>query len=284
MGREVRRVALDFKWPIGKVWEGFLNPHHPAKCPDCESGSSPTAELYHKKWYGYVPFSPEETGSTPFLPTNPTIMHLAERNYPNRPMKQRSEARRLADLFNGYRSHHLTQMEVDALWDDGRLRDFKEKPTAAQLNEWYLVGFGHDSINQWICCNAYCASLGVSAVCATCGGNAIDPADAVTYKLMEEWKETPPPAGDGWQLWETTTEGSPQTPVFKTPEELAKYCADSGVSTFGSDTMGYHSWLRFIRGPGWAPSMVGGGDNLRSGVEALAFPHGGGEGVCGLLE
>jgi hypothetical protein len=39
MGREVRRVPLDFEWPLNKVWEGFLNDHY-VECPDCENGST----------------------------------------------------------------------------------------------------------------------------------------------------------------------------------------------------------------------------------------------------
>lgn len=39
MGREVKRVALDFHWPIKKTWKGYLNPHY-RKCPDCETGST----------------------------------------------------------------------------------------------------------------------------------------------------------------------------------------------------------------------------------------------------
>jgi hypothetical protein len=36
MGRELRRVPLDFDWPINKTWEGFLNPHYVAKkCEAC---------------------------------------------------------------------------------------------------------------------------------------------------------------------------------------------------------------------------------------------------------
>jgi len=41
MGREVRRVPLDFDWPLNKVWEGFLNPHY-KKCPHCAEGTGGT--------------------------------------------------------------------------------------------------------------------------------------------------------------------------------------------------------------------------------------------------
>lgn len=34
MGREIRRVAADFDWPLRKVWSGFINPAE--KCPACD--------------------------------------------------------------------------------------------------------------------------------------------------------------------------------------------------------------------------------------------------------
>ncbi len=45
--------------------------------------------------------------------------------------------------------------------------------------------------------------------------------------FFERWfKQTEPPKGDGYQLWETTSEGSPQSPVFKTLDELCEYAAE----------------------------------------------------------
>ena len=39
MSRQVYRVPLDFDWPLGKVWPGFINPHY-EECPDpgCHAG------------------------------------------------------------------------------------------------------------------------------------------------------------------------------------------------------------------------------------------------------
>jgi hypothetical protein len=38
-----------------------------------------------------------------------------------------------------------------------------------------------------------------------------------------------PPEGPGWQLWETTSEGSPISPVFKSPEDLADWCVPNAT-------------------------------------------------------
>jgi hypothetical protein len=33
--RAVKRVALDFKWPIGMLWKGYFNPYTPQDCAPC---------------------------------------------------------------------------------------------------------------------------------------------------------------------------------------------------------------------------------------------------------
>ena len=27
MGREIKRVSVDFDWPMGRIWPGFMNSH-----------------------------------------------------------------------------------------------------------------------------------------------------------------------------------------------------------------------------------------------------------------
>ena len=70
-------------------------------------------------------------------------------------------------------------------------------------------------------------------------------------------------------MWETTSEGSPISPVFETPEELARWLADTNASAFGREGASYESWLGMIRG-GWAPSLIIDEKGMRSGVEAIA--------------
>lgn len=48
-----------------------------------------------------------------------------------------------------------------------------------------------------------------------------------------------PPKGEGFQLWETITEGSPLSPVFDTPEELTKWLADNLDEVFSHD---FETW------------------------------------------
>ena len=69
-------------------------------------------------------------------------------------------------------------------------------------------------------------------------------------------------------MYEDTSEGTPISPAFQTPEELAHWLADTNASAFGNDGASYEAWLRIARG-GWAPSMVFTTDGgLQSGVSA----------------
>ena len=48
--------------------------------------------------------------------------------------------------------------------------------------------------------------------------------DDITDAFMKQFD---PPEGEGYQLWGTTTEGEPRSPVFKTLEELCAWCAEN---------------------------------------------------------
>ena len=48
------------------------------------------------------------------------------------------------------------------------------------------------------------------------------------YELMPEFPEG---TATGWQLYETTSEGTPVSPVFATAEELAAWCEDGATVT-----------------------------------------------------
>ena len=71
-----------------------------------------------------------------------------------------------------------------------------------------------------------------------------------------------------YMMYEDTTEGTPISPAFETPEQLAQWLTDNGASALGHETASYAAWLRVARG-GWAPSAVSvAGGPLVSGVEA----------------
>jgi hypothetical protein len=299
MGREIRRVPLDFTHPLKQVWPGFLMPEslHGNPCPDCKSGYSEHAQMLHDLWYGYLPFDPASTGSTPLTAETPAVRAFAERNINSAPDFYGAgeyaivrEAQRLADHWNSGWGHHLSQDDVDVLAEAGRLHDFTHtwsretgwqekdppvRPTAAQVNEWSISGFGHDGINAHIVVEARCEREGFPTRCATCQGHASIEAYPGQRAEAEAWEPTDPPEGDGWQLWETTSEGSPMSPVFATPEQLAGWM--SAPERDKHNWVPFDTAMEFIKA-GWAPSLMATQETgVVSGVEFVGFHADGGE-------
>lgn len=230
MGREIRRVPLHYDYTIGKTWDGFLNPHY-RKCPHCLNGTT-TARARLGDLVSLLMLSGEDA--------------------------RRGKAH---PYFYDAPFHYTAGREAPS-------KDMVELTTG--LAERAPSFIGHDSIDKYRAEKKIIAAAGLPedwGICPHCKGDCIDPEVKEAY---EAWTEIPPPDGDAYQLWETTSEGSPLTPPFATPEELARYCADNGVSSFGDDTQSYETWLWFINGPGWAPSMIGDANGLHSGVAAIA--------------
>lgn len=274
MGREIKRVPFDFTWELNQRWWGFLMPDtlSEKQCEACDgSGTSPFARQIHDQLYGNRPFSPEETGSTPLTRDTPAVRAFAERNVRECSwMDVDREADRLAGLWNGRLLHHLDQDDVDALVAEGRLMDFthtwsKEtgwverdpKPTvlAADVNTWSLSGFGHDSINAWVVLRRRCEAAGEKLECDACAGHGSIEVHAGQRAAAEAWKPTPPPTGDGWQLWETVSEGSPISPVFATADELSLWLQSDAYHHGASTPMSTEQADRFVAS-GWAPTLI----------------------------
>lgn len=311
MGRELRKVPMDFSWPVNKVWEGFRNPFYKYdhKCKECDgTGSSPRARELTDIWYGYTKFNPESTGSTPFAIDHPVIRRLAEvntfhmqftmhmdfadareclrKNFGSAKLNEllvNVEAHRLCDrCFNNHWSHHLSQEDVDVLVENGRLTDLTHTwiqgkgwqpkdpphhPTAKEVNEWSLSGVGHDSGNQWFCVRAKCLKEGVETSCEVCKGQGSIWESEELKQKAEHWERIQPPAGDGYQVWETVSEGSPISPVFEKPEDLANWMISNDKSTTKGTT--FEQWMTFITRTQWAPSLISTSDGrVIQGVQA----------------
>ena len=56
-------------------------------------------------------------------------------------------------------------------------------------------------------------------------------------------------------MYERTSEGTPISPAFRTPEELARWLTDNKASVFAGMTMGYEDWLETI-GTGLSPPVI----------------------------
>lgn len=261
MSREVKRVPMDFDWPLKKRWHGYVNPYRVPRCVPCEgTGRSPEARKFDDQWSGEAPFDPVEYGAKPLTLGHPEIQALARENVRRAPhyygsgeAAVRREAGRLFGLFKGSWCHHLIQADVDALLAAGRLCDLRRsgaEVTPDAVNAWSIRGMGHDAMNQHVCLVARCEREGVERLCASCGGSGEDWPDEESKARCEAWRRTDPPAGAGWQMWETTSEGSPISPVFASPEGLANWLADTKASAFAGAGASYEVWLRMIQGHG----------------------------------
>lgn len=275
MGRELKRVPIDFDWPLKKTWKGYLNPIKYPRCPDCDgTGYSRQAKMLQDIWYGWLPFHPLMNGCLPWSPDHPAIRARAESNYATEP-ERKSEAERLAEHFNSGWCHNLNQSDVDALLKADRLWDFtrvprtqrqrdlvakrvatgkhnswlpydnRYRPTAQEVNEWSLAGLGHDSLNAGICIDARCKANKWPSRCPKCKGNGVVWPSKQAEKEYEAWEREEPPKGDGYQLWETTSEGSPISPVFSTLDELCAYAAEH-CTTFGSSKASAEDWKQML--------------------------------------
>ncbi len=87
----------------------------------------------------------------------------------------------------------------------------------------------------------------------------------VPEDYMPEWDES---EQTHLMMYEDTSEGTPISPAFKTPEELAHWLADNDASAFAGLTASYEEWLATCK-KGWAPSMVATDGIIKSGVEFM---------------
>ena len=321
MSRTLKRVPLDFSWPLREIWGGYVNPYYKlaATCPDCAHGydrargrAGANAALFYDQWYGHAPFDPVAYGAEPLTIDHPAIRLLAERNVarapdlymtmaekkardefrhgamhgfphdqPLVPMPTftrdsaiRFESRRLHELWRGQWKHHLIQADVDALIAADRLWDFTRvprnadhekivadklaaggnswlpfdngyRPTADEVNTWSSQGLGHDGFNSGICVEARCTREGVPYLCVRCAGSGqIWPTPEIK-RQYEDWRKTDPQIGDGYQLWSTTSEGCPISPVFDTLEDLCTW-AEGNATTFASFKATAAEWRKML--------------------------------------
>lgn len=231
MGRKLMRVPLNFKWQMNMVWKGYINPYESMKCKACDgSGLNEATKKLEDDWYAF---------------DNPRYINLGN-------------GRRYND--NAW-AHHLTEIEIKALIKERRLTDFthdfitgkgwvektpKYIPTPDEVNKWSITGFGHDGINRMICVEARAKHLGIYGKCEFCHGEGeIWQSDEIK-KLHENWEPFDPPKGKGFQLWETTSEGSPVSPIFKTLDELCTWC-ETNATTFGSTKASKEDWLQMLK-------------------------------------
>lgn len=146
MGRELKRVPFDFDWPLNEVWLGFINPYYGKcsdDCPECNStGLTPLARALTDLWYAFDPYDVIRIAkAVPYHPAKKKVISF---------IREKLNQARMPRCRCW--SYNIDQDDVKALWDEGRLYDFKRvseiMPTAETVNNWAQNSLGHDAINS----------------------------------------------------------------------------------------------------------------------------------------
>jgi hypothetical protein len=104
------------------------------------------------------------------------------------------ETKVISDTFYSFENRRLrwsdkiTQEEVDHLWDKERLHQYKEKPTAAQVNrDENGRGMGHDGINRCYLIEFRAKSEGVWGYCPQCEGHCYTFTEPTAHLNLVVW-------------------------------------------------------------------------------------------------
>lgn len=222
MGREIKRVPLDFDAPVGDTWAPLLMPErlHMPRCTDCSgTGATPA-----RQWVGDI-----------------------------------------ADL--------LLMLDCDVTAQDrGRglhpyLSDLMQRPRQRPSRDAIEFGTGlagrapsfmmHDGIDSWRALEKVIRAAGLDpetwGMCAMCAATGVVEAYPGQRAEAESWEAPEIPQGDGWQLWQTVSEGGPVTPVFATADALVEHLATVGD---GGGSPWSRASAEAMVASGWAPSGV----------------------------
>ncbi len=268
MGRQVRRVPMDFDWPIDKVWEGFLTPDRLQEnpCPDC----------YRVKYKGEHQYG---SGSTPAQMWLDGWLHLLGMMAEDISDQARDDGvpvtQRITGAGGTERMHpYLQDLQKICIYEHRRPSADITELVGGLLGERGRVSFGYSTDVAMKVSTALKEAAGVPVdwgICPTCQGHGAVEAYPGQRGEAEAWAEEDhePPAGDGWQLWETVSEGSPISPVFETADDLARWMSSDAYQWGISRPMPYAAALRFVTGAGWAPSMVATSGRLIPGEQFI---------------
>lgn len=241
MGRTCKRVPLDFSWPMKKLWIGYVNPYRGVECPHCKNGYSKEAQKIRDEVYrsGY---------DDEYLP-NP--YREGWRYNPKQKIHNmtQDEVDYMMSCYSEDEKNRLMQNIVLPKFPDAT------KVTPEIFSYIALVSpmFPHFNLD-WELIKYHSEKEGWDSSCPHCEGSGVLFLNDEIKRLHEEFRWQEPPTGEGYQMWEDTSEGSPISPVFKTAEELAEYCEREGVSWFGGSTAKKEDWLRVINDS--APATV----------------------------
>jgi hypothetical protein len=251
MGRILKRVPLDFKWVKGLTWKGYINPYHSQECKACDrTGLNHETKKIHDEWYSFDNAVYEQN---PYRPNARYNINAHSNNITESEVEALVRAGRLSDLLDSW--YHFNKEKN--VWEKCDTSvPYKERvwveceqpvfPTPEEVNRWNITGMGHDAINCMICTETRAKELGVYGHCECCNGDGEIWFSDKIKELAENWESYDPPAGEGYQMWENTSEGSPQSPVFETLDELCEWCTNN-ASVFGTQNfVSKEKWIEIL--------------------------------------
>jgi hypothetical protein len=278
MGRELRRVPLDFDWPLNKVWKGFVNPHYkpcPADQKTCFNGETAAAQWLESICRLMCVAADDAHRNLPRQNVNMNVPHPYMTEFPQAPRYEVPQHKKDEfDKLEGSARMTAYYRYMESIPNHERVvrpsKDFlelmnglmgKDAPDGSgPFNDY----FGKSYLLYFRLIKAAGLKKKEWGVCPVCKGDKLDPAAKEVY---DAWKNYDPPEGPGYQLWETVSEGSPISPVFSTKEEFIAYLVSQGYSQKASENFSES---------GWAPSMVTSNGVMYQDIEsaALADPSG----------
>lgn len=239
MGRVLKRVPMDFDWPLEVIWKGYLNPYEAIKCKPCgQSGLNPETKAIQDEWYDLDSMHIPNNRYTRWCDnlTHEDVLALAESNH--------------LDKFTGHPLNDEQREQYEKLKDaNGRVWPRFNNgyiPSTKEVNEWIKSSHYIGSNFQWVCVKARAKREGVYGDCKYCKGKGYYFISDEIEKLHDEWKEVDPPEGEGFQLWCTTTEGHPMSPIFDTLRGLCDWLGNTGASVFGDSTATSDEWYKML--------------------------------------
>lgn len=207
MGRMLRRVPLDFNAPLNAVWEGYLCPYRQVDCTRCGADGM-TAESRRVRRTLDQPVPVLDAADVAYL------------------VSLEDDLRPLTHTFVEGRGWVKVVPEIVPT-PEGAVRFLSNR--LASFHWKWRVTMGRS------------IRMGFPLRCPTCGGNGRVWPTAKMEAAFKAWRRTDPPTGEGYQLWEDTSAGSPQSPVFATLGGLAEWCA-TNATTHGSYTASAARW------------------------------------------
>lgn len=243
MSRKVKRVPLDFDWPLNEVWEGYIykGPNRP--CPaGCDNGHT-VAGQYLESIVRLLLLAGSDVATRPEEPVHPWLLNIpfggGKKPTPD-----------MIELTTGLAG----RSPVDRVIGHDSLDVYTTSRTIIRAAGLVPYSDSEDGKGAW-------------GICQTCFGHTGHPDDRAA---IEAFERTEPPVGDGWQMWETVSEGSPISPVFSTPEELAEWLSQNNRGVDVGTTK--EQWLRMIHvGSSFASFVSYGNDGpLVTGVQAIS--------------